>query len=511
MFTSNAHYKQFDMKIFISLLIIFVLSTHATPAQPIKREFRGVWVSTVANIDWPSRPGLSALDQQKEIIRILDNHKARGINAIILQIRPASDAIYPSTLEPWSRYLTGIQGHAPRPFYDPLKFWITEAHKRGMELHAWFNPYRIKQSLKDSLDQEHIFVKKPYLGWEYGNRIYFEPGHPEVWEFLVKVVKDVVSRYDVDAIHFDDYFYPYKIRDTEIPDDKAFEMFGGDFYPENWDAWRRHNVDTIIQLLSDAIKDTKPWVKFGISPFGVWRNRTSDPLGSETRAGTTNYDALYADIIKWQQKGWIDYIIPQLYWRDDHPVADFSTLAYWWNDFSYGRGMYIGLAPYRIDKKSDHRLWRNHKFFLRQIALLRDLESIEGMAFFSSKHFFREDLQRMDKKLRKEYFTNPAIVPAMPWINNQPPPAPDQLQINNNTLTWNIPATKGEMNKPRFYVIYYYPDPPARPLKYPQTILTITGESQVTFKENLPTGMYRVSSLDRLNNESQLSNPLIVE
>lgn len=499
------------MKKNLSLLFILLFQLNVSLAQTNKREFRGVWVSTVANIDWPSRPGLNTLDQQQEIIRILDNHKVTGINAIILQIRPASDAIYPSTLEPWSRYLSGIQGKAPVPFYDPLEFWINEAHKRGMELHAWFNPYRIKQNLKDSLSPDHIYFKNPYMGWEYGNRIYFEPGHPEVWQFLVNVVTDVVSRYDVDAIHFDDYFYPYKIKDTEIPDAEAFETFGGDFFPDKREAWRRHNVDTIIQQLSIAIKETKPWVKFGISPFGVWRNRTEDPIGSETKAGTTNYDALYADIIKWQQKGWIDYIIPQLYWRDDHPVADFSTLAYWWNDFSYGRGMYIGLAPYRIDKKSEHHMWRKHKFFLQQIDLLRELEDIEGIAFFSSKHFFRKDLQRMNKKLQKTYFQYPAIVPAMPWINNEAPPAPEQIQAHQNTLTWNVPITKNEMNRPRFYVVYHYPNPPERPLKYTRQVLTITGENHITFNHEIPAGMYRVSSLDRLNNESQLSSPLVVE
>ncbi|MCF8380545.1 MAG: family 10 glycosylhydrolase [Bacteroidales bacterium] len=503
----------YPKKIVKSLTVILILMflTHSLlKAQNPKREFRAVWVSSVVNIDWPSKSGLSTMEQTQEIQKILDKHKENGINAIILQVRPAADAIYNSPLEPWSRYLSGTQGIAPQPYYDPLELWINECHKRGMELHAWLNPYRVKQNLEDSLAANHILNTHPEWAWEYGERVYFAPDNPEVWNFVKQVVVDIVSRYDVDAIHFDDYFYPYEIQGVEIPDQHAFETRGGAYYPDRKEDWRRHNVDTIIQMLSIAIKDEKPWVKFGISPFGVWRNRTQDPMGSETKAGTTNYDGLYADVIYWQKMGWIDYLMPQLYWRDDHPVADYSSLAYWWNDFSYGRAMYFGLAPYRIDKKSDYKLWKKDKYFLDQIDLLRTLENVNGFGFFSSKHFFRKDLESLNKKLQKNYCSSPAIVPEMPWINAIAPAAPYNLKLNGDTLSWENDQNIDEMNNSRFFVLYYYNKESSRYLKESSRIIQITGEKNFIFKEGIKKGVYRLSSLDRLNNESQLSKELIV-
>ncbi len=499
------------MKTRIIVTLLAFIFTLNLPGQIPKREFRAVWVATVENIDWPSRRGLSTREQKEEIIRILDHHKNNGINAVILQVRPASDAIYQSELEPWSRYLSGEQGVAPDPYYDPLEYWIDETHKRGMELHAWFNPYRVKQNLNDSLAENHIINKHPDWGWKYGNRLYFSPDNPNVWEFVKNVVTDVVKNYDVDAIHFDDYFYPYKIAGEKLPDQEAFRMRGGEFYPDRLDEWRRHNVDTIIQILSSAIKETKPWVKFGISPFGVWRNRKQDPLGSETGAGTTNYDALYADVIKWQREGWIDYLMPQLYWRDNHPVADFSTLAYWWSDFNYGRSMYYGLAPYRINKESEHRQWKKKKYFYRKIELIRSMPEVDGFGFFSSKHFFREDLKSFERRLKRKYLSRPAIVPPMPWIDNTAPPFPLKLSLDENRIEWMVPPSEDPMNEARFFVVYRYENGSERYLKDPGNIISITGENFIEFDSEVPEGIYRVSSLDRLNNESQLSEKIIVE
>ncbi len=492
-------------------MIPFIFFMTAVFCQSPGREFRAVWVATVDNIDWPSEPGLSTMEQMDEMFSILDLHKKNGINAIILQIRPTADALYSSPLEPWSVYLTGEQGKPPDPWYDPLETWITEAHKRGMELHAWLNPYRIKLEPEDSLVEEHIYKLHPDWGWTYGTRIYFEPGNPQVREFVTSVVLDIVRRYDVDAIHFDDYFYPYRIPDQEIPDSAAFEKYGGTFFPDQKDDWRRHNVDTIIRMLSAAIKSEKPWVKFGISPFGIWRNRAQDPGGSETGAGTTNYDDLYADVIKWQREGLIDYLMPQLYWRDDHPAADFSTLAYWWNDYNYGRGMYIGLAPYRISKSSDYKLWKKDKYFLRQIDLIRSLKGIDGYGFFSSRHFFREDLKSLNKKLQKKYCPYPSIVPAMPWIDRDPPAAPVDLQAEGTSITWDVINADNEMDKARFFAVYYYKARANRYLKSSDKIIAIIGENQLSFEGSIPNGVYRVSALDRINNESQLSNVLIIE
>ena len=435
---------------FLLLILLCGFALLPLQGQSPKREFRGVWVATVANIDWPSTPGMSTSRQQEEILDILERHKLNGNNAIILQVRPSADAFYDSGLEPWSRFLTGEQGVAPDPYYDPLEFWILEAHRRGMELHAWFNPYRITLDTADSLSLTHIVRSHPEWIFTYGERTYFSPANPHVWEFVTEVVVDVVRRYDVDAIHFDDYFYPYQIAGQELPDSLEFQLFGGEFYPDRIEDWRRHNVDTIISMLGAAIKAEKPWVKFGISPFGVWRNQSEDTYGSETSAGTSNYDGLYADVLLWQRKGWIDYLMPQLYWRESHPAVGFSTLAYWWNDFGYGRHMYVGLAPYRLDKKSTYRQWRKAKYLLRQIDLIRHLEGIHGYGYFSSKHFFREDLAKLNITLQKKHCRTPALVPEMPWLDSQAPPRPTDIRLEGEALVWEAQEMSDEMDRSRF-------------------------------------------------------------
>lgn len=494
-------------------VLCFMIGSFASTllAQAPKREFRGVWVATVANIDWPSSPGLSTARQQAEILDILNLHKLNGNNAIILQVRPTADAIYQSELEPWSRFLTGEQGLAPEPFYDPLEFWIRETHKRGMELHAWFNPYRISLDTSDVLSDSHICHEHPEWIFTYGERTYLSPANPRVWDFVTNVVVDVVRRYDVDAIHFDDYFYPYQIAGQELPDSLEFQLFGGEFYPDHLADWRRHNVDTIISLLGAAIKAEKPWVKFGISPFGVWRNRCEDREGSETTAGTSNYDGLYADVLLWQQKGWIDYLMPQLYWRESHPAVGFSTLAYWWNDFGFGRHMYVGLAPYRLDKKSQHSQWRKEKYLLRQIDLIRELEGLHGFGYFSSKHFFREDLARLNKKLRKKYCQTPALVPEMPWIDSEAPSRPRGLRSEGKALVWDTSEASEALQRARFYAVYRFDPGENTLIKSPNNLLELTGETRVTFEAGIPKGIYRIAALDRLNNESQLSDPFEVE
>lgn len=492
------------------LLITGLIMTTTASAQTVKREFRAVWIATVANIDWPSRAGLTVEAQKDEILKILDRHKENGMNAVILQVRPGADAFYCSAKEPWSRYLSGEQGVAPDPYYDPLEFWIEQAHSRGMELHAWFNPYRIKLNLEHELTEDHVANRYPGWTFTYGGKSYFSPAIPEVRQFLTEVVTDVVRRYDIDAVHFDDYFYPYQVPGEQFPDDSLFALYGGDYFPDRIDDWRRQNVDTVIHSLSKAIKCEKPWVKFGISPFGVWRNRTEDPRGSETRAGTSNFDGLYADVIRWQREGWIDYLMPQVYWRDDHPAADFSTLAWWWNDAAYGRHVYLGLAPYRIQRRSEHRLWRRDRFFLRQLEVARSLDQIRGFGMFSSNHFFRDDLQRLNRKLQMSYTKYPALVPAMPWIDHQPPDFPHNLSVEGSVLRWEINTHENEMDRQRFFVIYMFKNSESRHLKSADRIIDVTGEQFYDFGDKIPGGVYRIASLDRLQNESQLSDPVIV-
>ena len=350
-------------------------------AQP-KYEFRAVWIASVDNIDWPPK-GMMDLDSQKtEFIRQVELHKSNGMNAVIVQVRPAADAFYSSQYEPWSQWLTGTQGKPPNPYYDPLEFMINETRKRGMEFHAWCNPYRADFKIgASSIAPSHITKVHPEWFLDYGDKKYFDPASKQVQSFVVKVISDIVSRYDVDAIHMDDYFYPYRISGKEFPDDESYKKSGSSL---SKDDWRRSNVDTVIRALSIAIKKEKPFCRFGISPFSVWRNKDKDPRGSESQAGQTNYDDLYADILLWLKKDWIDYVAPQLYWEFGHKAAPFEVLVDWWSKHTYGKNCYIGLGIYRAGSND---AWKDSTQLTRQIELLRSKSTINGMIFFSSKSF----------------------------------------------------------------------------------------------------------------------------
>ena len=398
--------KYFLLLSFITLLS-FIIKAQTKP------EFRGVWVATVDNIDWPSKGNYFSDSQKTEFIKLLDMHQRNGMNAMIVQIRPATDAFYPSQYEPWSEFLTGKQGQPPMPYYDPLEFMITETHKRGMEFHAWMNPYRAVFNIAtSSIAANHI--TKIYPDWflTYGDKKYFDPGNKEVQQYVTNVVKDVVSRYAVDAIHFDDYFYPYRIAGKQFPDDVKFQQYGNGM---NKDDWRRSNVDSIILMLSNAIKKENPKCQFGISPFGVWRNQDKDPVnGSKTNGAQTNYDDLYADILLWLKNGWIDYVAPQLYWEFGHKVAPYEILLDWWSKHTYGRNCYIGLGIYRANSNT---AWKDITQLPRQIEALRNTPNIQGMIFFSSKSF-NNNPNGWSDSLRLDYFKEPAKTPEMNWINS---------------------------------------------------------------------------------------------
>jgi uncharacterized lipoprotein YddW (UPF0748 family) len=401
------------MRFILSLLgLVCYLNVFAQPSVNNKNvfEFRGVWVATVVNIDWPSKAGLSNELQKKEFIELLDMHQKNGMNAIIMQVRPAGDALYPSTLEPWSEYLTGKQGLPPSPFYDPLMFMISETHKRGMEFHAWINPYRaVFNTKKSSVAPNHLTKTHPSWFIEYDNKQIFNPGLPEVWQHTNRVVRDIVSRYDIDAIHLDDYFYPYKVPGKEFNDEATYKKYSRGLNKEDW---RRSNCDTIIKQLSATIHSIKPGVQFGISPFGVWRNKSKDPIGSNTKAGVSNYDDLYADILSWLNKGWIDYVIPQLYWEHGHPLADYDELVNWWNQHNYNRNLYIGHGVYRAGSSP---AWRNGSEIPYQIKQLRTLKNTRGSAFFSSVNF-KNNPNHWNDSLQSHYYKKPALQPTMPWL-----------------------------------------------------------------------------------------------
>ncbi len=392
------------MKLF-SICFFTVCFCALQSAAQNKPELRAVWVATVSNIDWPSAGNNNPDSQRAEFIKLLDMHKANGMNAIVAQVRPATDAFYPSPYEPWSQWLTGKQGQPPSPYYDPLKFMIDETHKRGMEFHAWMNPYRATFNINSSsVSATHITKLHPEWFLTYGDTRYFDPGNKEVLQYVANVVKDVVSRYNVDAVHFDDYFYPYRIAGKEFPDDASYQLYGKGM---NKDDWRRSNVDSIIVMLHSTIKKANSQCQFGISPFGVWRNADKDPEGSNTHAGQTNYDDLYADILLWLKKDWIDYVAPQLYWEFGHKAAPFEVLVDWWSKHTYGKNCYIGLGIYRAGSND---AWKDKTQLPKQIELIRNTPNINGMIFFSSKSF-NNNPNGWNDSLRTNYFATPVPTP----------------------------------------------------------------------------------------------------
>ena len=491
------------MKCIISILLLFCLPINGQE-HPM-REMRGVWIATVENIDWPSNPNLTTAQQQHEMVTLLDLIKEYNLNTIVFQIRPAADAFYQSALEPWSHWLTGKQGTAPDPYYDPLEFAIRECRKRGLDVHVWLNPYRaVRDTASKVVSPGHITNTRPELFVIYGTTKYFDPGLPATRDHVARVVSDIVRRYDIDAIHMDDYFYPYRIAGVNFPDDKSFRDYNGGFNENQRDDWRRHNVDLIIRQLHDSIRAIKPGVAFGISPFGVWRNRDRDSSGSATKAGQTNYDDLFADILKWQRLGWIDYVVPQLYWHIGMRVADYAILADWWNRNAYGCPLYIGQAFYRIDRKSAVKAWRKSRQIVDQIHLNRSLDEIDGSMFFSAK-YLRTNPQRLKQQLlRKAY-----VYPALPAHNNRVfpvvpgPPLNALITVHEDSLTWSW--EKGEDAKN--YILYKYRIGTSADRSAPDAIFCMTADTSVTVKNNRKTTpkkfYYIITSQSIANVESE--------
>jgi uncharacterized lipoprotein YddW (UPF0748 family) len=462
-------------------------------------EFRAVWIATVENIDWPSKRGLPAEQQKAEFIQLLDLHQRNGMNAVVMQIRPVTDAFYPSKYEPWSEYLNGSQGLPPTPYYDPLQFMIEECHKRAMEFHAWLNPYRAVFNVnRSSVSPSH--VTRLFPGWflTYGSTKYFDPGLPQVREHVNRVVRDLVERYDLDAIHFDDYFYPYKIPGKEFPDEASYAKYGNGI---NKADWRRSNVDTIIKMLGQTIKSVNPRVKFGISPYGVWRNKSQDVRGSATRSYVTNYDELYADILLWLDKGWIDYVVPQLYWEINHKLCDYHVLLDWWSNNSFGKQVFIGHGIYRFyEEKSPG--WKNRHEIPNQIKALRNNQNVQGSVYFSSKTFSRNP-NGWNDSLRNNYYKYPALVPAMKWIDSIPPIKPliENLSANKVRLLFRgAEPIKG-------FVVYTVPNNTFQTRDKATLVKVLVAERNLDVDLNgLPAqanDKIFISSVDRNNNVSE--------
>ena len=437
----------------ISPLLLLLMSIAVSSLSQKKYEFRAAWIATVDNIDWPSKKGLPSNVQKAEYIELLDMHVRNGLNAVIVQIRPATDAFYPSQYEPWSEWLTGKQGKPPSPYYDPLQFMIEEAHKRGLEFHAWCNPYRAEFIVgRSSIAPTHVTRLHPEWFLKYGDKRYFDPGNKEAQRFVVKVIRDVVSRYDIDAIHFDDYFYPYRIAGREFPDDKTYAKYGNGLSRADW---RRSNVDSVIVMLSKAIKEENKYCRFGISPFGVWRNKSQDPEGSDSRAGQTNYDDLYADILLWLKEGWIDYVAPQLYWEFSHPNAPYTPLLEWWSQHAYGKHLYIGLGIYRAAGANVAAPWKDLTLLPRQVQATQETTNVDGAIYFSSKSFVKNP-NGWNDSLQNNYYRHPALVPPMTWIPSTVPAEPKlKSSFSKTDSVITILFEKGnEDDKLKGYVVY---------------------------------------------------------
>lgn len=503
------------MKQAVTWLFLFIfLSAQPAQAQP-KYEFRGVWIATVNNIDWP-QAGLTDTEKQKaDYIRLLDLHQKNGMNAMIVQVRPAADAFYPSQYEPWSQWLTGQQGKPPSPYYDPLQFMIEETHKRGMEFHAWLNPYRAVHHIgQSSVAPGHITRIHPEWFLTYGDKKYFDPGNKQAQAFVVKVVRDIVKRYDVDAIHMDDYFYPYRIPGKEFPDAASYNRSGSTL---SKDDWRRSNVDSIIHALSKAIKEEKKMCRFGISPFSVWRNKDKDPLrGSDTRAGQTNYDDLYADILLWLQKGWIDYVTPQLYLEIGHDKIDYVKMLDWWSRNSFGKHIYIGHGIYRTSE--NHPKWKNPEEIPNQIKWLRRYPNVQGSIYFSSKSFERNP-NGWNDSLQNTYYKYPALVPPMRWIDNEKPwpPIVERTIVDDSVIQLNVKPDPRNLVEIKYYVVYQYAaDSHSETFgNVPRYLSKIVVKPEgFQLKEALSSNhfsyRYVITAVGRNNNESELSEIAIL-
>jgi uncharacterized lipoprotein YddW (UPF0748 family) len=496
---------------FLISCIIFFSFLNAQP----KYEFRAVWIATIANIDWPASGVTDPAKQKADYIRLLDKHQKNGMNAMIVQVRPAADAFYPSPYEPWSQWLTGTQGTPPSPYYDPLAFMIEETHKRGMEFHAWLNPYRaISKIGSSSISSNHITRIHPEWFLTYGDKRFFDPGNKEAQKFVVNVVRDIVKRYDVDGIHMDDYFYPYRIPGKEFPDESTYRNSGSTL---SKDDWRRSNTDSIIKNIYEVVKAEKRLCRFGVSPFSVWRNKDKDPeRGSDSQGGQTNYDDLYADILLWLEKGWIDYVTPQLYFTIGHPKVDYEKMLDWWSRNSFGRHVYIGHGLYKAVTKETG--WNNPDELPNQIKLLRRNPNVQGSIYYSSK-IFEANPNGWNDSLQNNYYKYPALLPPMRWIDNEKPwPPIIQRSINNDSIIQLIvkpdPRNSVEI---KYYVVYQYAaDSHAETFgnipKYISRIVPTPGGFKFTEPLSSKHFSYRylITAVGRNNNESDLSEIAIL-
>ena len=471
-------------------LLLFVV---ATVCADTVREFRGAWIQCVNG----QFMGMSTADMQKTLTYQLDELQKDGANAIIFQVRPECDALYNSSIEPWSRFLTGEQGKAPSPYWDPLQWMIEQCHKRGMELHAWINPYRAKTKTTHVLSPKHIAHKRRDLVFEYDGQYILNPAYDENRQYICHVVGDILRRYDVDGLHIDDYFYPYPAAGCTIPDEQLYRRNPGGH--SNIGDWRRYNVNLFMKEMHDTIRAVKPWVKFGVSPFGIYRNKKSDPNGSDTR-GLQNYDDLYADVLLWINNGWVDYCVPQIYWQIGHPTADYKTLIQWWDRNASARPLYIGEDVERTVKYKDDDNPNQHqmpaKYKLHDFA-----NNVQGTVLWYAKAAV-DNIGNYGMMLRNVYWRTPALQPLMPFISKKQPGKPRKVKMvwtsDGPMLFWTAPKTKSKSkdwaSNAHQYAVYC-----------DGTLVAVTSDTffKLPYVDGKTKHTYVVTSLNRIHNESK--------
>jgi uncharacterized lipoprotein YddW (UPF0748 family) len=466
-----------------------------------KREFRGVWIQTVYQAEYKE---MKPEKLKADFVRKLNYLKTCGINAVLFQVRPEADAFYRSELEPWSRFYTGVQGLAPDGNFDLMQFLVDECHKRSMEFHAWLNPYRAGSVRNMEFASSHIMHTYPSRFVRYDNLIYFDPGQPQNRKFICKVVADIVSRYDVDGIHMDDYFYPYPVAGFSFPDDKSFNRYGKEagYTEATRSDWRRQNVNSLIKEMNSTIRSIKPWVRFGISPFGIYRNMKSTPdaSGSFTN-GLQCYDDLYTDVLLWAREGWIDYVIPQVYWEIGHSAADYANLVNWWNNHSEGRHLYIGQDVARTMKAGQ---------LTSKMEYERMLPYISGNCFWPANEILRNN-NGVSDSLKHHYHRYPALLPPYTHQYSQAPQKVTKLKadfsLDGVTISWDAKNDPENPAEARYFVIYAFPGKGKMDAENPANILALTNDNSylVPYKQLAKTNNLRivVTAVNRFHNESK--------
>jgi uncharacterized lipoprotein YddW (UPF0748 family) len=505
-------------KLLLWFFLVLITACQDSHSQSLRqeREVRAVWVATFFQLDFPresSRSRVVLTEQWRQMIRQLRN---MGINTLYFQVRPSGDAFYKSELVPWSRFLSGQEGQGPEGDFDPLSVFIEMAHEAGMELHAWMNPLRVSANLDTSLmAANHIVKQHPDWTFAYGNRYYLDPGLPGVRWHILNVVEELVTKYDVDGIHMDDYFYPYPSGGVAVPDSLTYSLYGQSYFDR--EDWRRSNVDRLIEEMAALIKQKKAHVKFGISPFGVWRNQVVDPSGSATSNKITSYDHLYADVVKWLDEGWIDYVVPQLYWEMDHPISDYETLLEWWAGKVQGNQLIIGHAAHKVGNGTG-QAWQHPEELPRQMTLTFDYPEVRGHAFFRARSLLGNPLGIADS-LRRDFaraVVLPEVATRIRRSSAQAVLKKPRLNKEGVRLCWN----EGKADDHPYYYGVYRFDGKKKEWNKGQEVLLYTTpygmeKRRFCFSDKHirkgSTYTYWIVSFDRFHRKVGVSKPWVVE